>query len=1062
MKNFLLMVIACTAISFTAFSQTKSKTTPQPAQSSFDASKLQGMQWRNIGPYRGGRANTISGVVGDPMTYYAGYTGGGVWKTDDAGYNWKNVSDGFFTVGSIGDIGVSESDPNVIYVGTGEHAVRGVMTSFGNGVYKSTDAGKTWKNIGLEKTRHISDVVIHPTNPDVVYIGAQGAVHGPTPDRGVYKSSDGGATWRKTLFVDDNTGVSSLSMDMTNPRILYAATWQHRRYPWKVESGGPGSAIWKSTDAGETWKKLTEGLPAEMGKIGLSVSRANPERIYALIESEKSKSGLYRSDDAGKTWKLMTNDQIITARSWYYMEVFADPQNADVVYALNAPIMRSIDGGKTFENLNDVHGDCHELWINPSDNKNIALAQDGGGCISFSWGKVWSSLNNQPTSQFYRISADRQVPFWVYGGQQDNLSVAIPTRTNTYGILTKHWFDGPGCESAAIAFDDPENPTILYGDCYQGTISRQDLKTMEIKDIMEYPSTNLGELPRNMKYRFNWNAPLINSPHDSKVMYHGGNVLFKTTNGGLKWDPISPDLTRNEETKQLHGGGPFTNEGAGGENYNTIYYVAESTLEKGVIYAGTDCGLIHITKDEGKTWTNITPPGMPEAMIHSIEVSPHDRGTVYFAATRYKFNDYSNLSYKSNDYGKTWTRIGNGVEADDFLRVIREDPKSRGLLYAGAERGFYVSFDQGASFHKLQLNLPVVPVTDLVVRDNDLAASTAGRSFWVLDDLSALQQSMGNFSAAKMRLFQPKPTYRIFGAPGFFLITEHGVGKNPPEGVQLDYYLSEEASSKSLKLEIMNQKGDVIRDFSNSEDKNFKSYPGGPSKAPVLSSKVGLNRFVWDFRTKALPDVPGVFVFEGNYNGHRVAPGKYKARMTLDDISSEVDFEILGDPRLTVSAADWAVQQQLIERAEDAIIEIHGAVNTIRKLDDQLNSIQEQYKSNENAKDVIKVAEDLSKKVKDWQSNIIELRQKGFQDALNWPAKLNSEFFLIRNNLDTHDPSVPEGYKTRFDDLQKSWSRYKEQYNDLINKEVQNLNNAFRSKDIPLLNVKTDEIQLNN
>ncbi|MGE0589223.1 MAG: glycosyl hydrolase [Cyclobacteriaceae bacterium] len=1062
MIRLFLLTVAIASMHTTVWSQRRSKSTPPATSTSVDVSNFAALQWRNIGPYRGGRANTISGVIGDPMTYYTGYTGGGVWKTVDGGYNWTNVSDGFFGVGSIGDIAVSESDPNVVYVGTGEHAVRGVMTSFGDGVYKSTDAGKTWKNVGLEKTRHISDVIIHPNNPDVVFIGAQGAVHGASADRGVYKSVDGGTTWKKTLYVDENTGVSSLSMDMSNPRILYAATWQHRRYPWKVESGGLGSAIWKSTDSGETWTKLTNGLPAEMGKIGLSVSRANPERVYALIEAEKVKSGLYRSDDAGKTWSLQSNDKIITARSWYYMVVFADPQNADVVYALNAPIMRSIDGGKTWINLNDVHGDCHELWINPGDNKNIALAQDGGGCISFSWGKVWSSLNNQPTSQFYRVSADRQVPYWLYGGQQDNLSVAIPSRTNTYGILTKHWFDGPGCESAAIAFDDPYNPTVLYGDCYQGTISRQEVSTKEIKDIMEYPSTNLGEQPRNMKYRFNWNAPLINSPHDPKIMYHAGNVLFRTNNGGQSWDPISPDLTRNDESKQRQGGGPFTNEGAGGENYNTIYYVAESPLEKGVIYTGSDCGLMHVTRDDGKTWTNITPPDMPETMIHSIEVSPHDKGTVYFAATRYKFNDYSNMSYKSTDYGKTWTKIGNGIGKDDFIRVIREDLKTKGLLYAGAERGFYISFDQGASFQKFQSNLPVVPVTDLIIRDNDLAASTAGRSFWILDDLSALQQSKGDFGSAKVKLVQPKPTYRIFGAPGFYLITEHGVGKNPPEGVQLDYYLSEKVTDKTVTLEILDAQGQVIRNYTNQEMKDFKSYPGGPSKPTPIPANKGLNRFVWDFRTNGLPDVPGVFVFEGNYNGHRVAPGKYKARMTYDGVTSEADIEILADPRLKVSATAWTEQQALIKKAEDAIVEVHDAVNKIRKVDQQLKTIGDQYKSNDNATDLVKAAEELSKKIKEWQSNILEERQKGFQDALNWPSKLNSEFFFIRNNLDTHDPRVPEGYKTRFDDLQKSWSGYRQQYNQIINQEVKKLNEIFQSKDIPLLNVETNDSMLNN
>ncbi|MFM8739206.1 MAG: WD40/YVTN/BNR-like repeat-containing protein, partial [Cytophagales bacterium] len=539
--------------------------------SALNAEQYKGIKWRNIGPGRGGRANAIAGHPTNENVYFVGYTGGGVWKTEDAGIVWKNVSDGFYKVGSMGDIAISESDPNVIYVGTGEHAVRGVMTSYGDGVYKSTDGGKSWKNMGLEKTRHISDVVVHPMNSDVVLVAAQGPVHGASPDRGVYKSIDGGATWKKTLFVDDNTGISSLSMDMTNPRILYAATWPHRRYPWKVESG-PTSAIWKSTDGGETWSKIMEGLPKEMGKIGISVSRANPNRVYAIIEAEKSKAGLYRSDDGGKKWTQLSSDNNITARSWYYMEVFADPINEDIVYVLNAPMTRSIDGGKTFQVVTVGHGDTHDLWINPKKNTNIALADDGGGEITFNSGKTWSMLDNQPTAQFYRVNVDNRFPYWVYGGQQDNTSVMIKSRTNGMGITVKDWVNGPGCESAYIAFDNPNNPQLFYGGCYQGQVDVLDSRTDEVKDLMEYPATNLAYAPKKMKYRFNWNAPLVNSPHDSKTLYHAANVLFKSTNGGISWEKISGDLTRNDSTKQDYSGGPITNEGAGGENYNTIYY----------------------------------------------------------------------------------------------------------------------------------------------------------------------------------------------------------------------------------------------------------------------------------------------------------------------------------------------------------------------------------------------------------------------------------------------------------------------------------------------------------
>ena len=1050
---FLLLV-------FQTEGQRRSRRTAQTQSPNWDIEALDNLKWRNIGPHRGGRANAIAGVVGNDQVYYAGYTGGGVWKTENAGYTWNNISDGFFTVGSIGDIAVSESDPNVIFVGTGEHAVRGVMTTFGDGVYKSLDAGKTWKKVGLEKTRHISDVIIHPSNPDLIYVGAQGAVHGPTADRGVYKSEDGGKTWRKTLFIDENTGVSGLSMDMNNPRVMYAATWQHRRYPWKVESGGPGSAIYKSTDAGETWSKIVNGLPEMMGKIGVSVSRANSDRVYAIVESEKEVSGLYRSDNGGDSWKLLSNNKSITSRSWYYMEVFADPKDENLVYVLNAPLMRSIDGGKTFESMRVIHGDCHDFWINPDNSMNFAMAEDGGATVTFSRGKSWSSFNNQATAQFYRITADKQVPYWVYGGQQDNFSVAIPTRTNDYGILSRHWFNGPGCESAAVAFDNLENPRVIYGDCFNGRISLLDIKTGEGKDIMPYPMTNLGYEAKDMKYRFNWNAPLINSPHNPKTMYYAGNVLFKSTNGGLKWDPISPDLTRNDETKQGQGGGPFTNEGAGGENYNTIYYVAESPHEEGVIYTGSDGGLMHITRDGGENWENITPAGLPETMIHSIEVSPHDPATVYFASTRYKFNDYRNYSYKSTDYGQSWTKIGDDIDRDDFFRVIREDAKVKDLLYAGAERGFYVSFNGGQNFKRMQMNLPVVTITDMVTRDNDLAISTAGRSFWVFDDLSSIQQSKGQFDN-NLNLFTPKPHYRLFGSPPFYLITEHAVGQNPQEGVHLDYYLGDVSGEEELKLEILN--GDeVIRTYEGTRDDIELKPQGGRGNilgpnTEKLPMKKGLNRFTWDFRTKGLLKVPDVFVLEADYRGHRVAPGNYKARMTFGAQVSEVDIEIMEPPHLNVPDELWQQQQQLMEQIELEIENIHKAVNTSMKLNQQIESISDQYDEEETAEDLVEKADDLAKKIKDWQSKVIELRQKGFQDALNWPAGINSEFFYIRNNLDTYDPSIPEGYKERFIDLGEQWEGYQKTFNEILNNDVKEFNDLFKQLNVPALSVPEEE-----
>lgn len=1015
------------------------------------------MHWRNIGPFRGGRANAICGVIGDDQTYYAGYTGGGVWKTTDGGRAWDNLSDGFFRTSSIGDIAVSQRDPNVVYVGTGEHAVRGVMTTFGDGVYKSEDAGLTWTHMGLTYTRHISDVIIDPRNDDVVYVAAQGAVHGPTRDRGVYKSTDGGKSWSKILFIDEDTGVSSLVMDPTNPRILYAATWDHRRLPWKVISGGEGSSIYKSVDSGATWTEITGGLPDMMGKIGLSVSPVNPQRVFALVESEKEISGMYRTDDGGKKWNLMSNDQNITARSWYYMEVFADPQNEEVVYALNAPLMKSIDGGKTFTSMRVIHGDCHDLWINPHNSSNFAMAEDGGATITWSDGATWSDLNNQPTAQFYRITADEQYPFWVYSGQQDNLSVAIPTRTKTYGILTRHWYNGPGCESAMVAMDDPKNPRILYGGCFNGRISLLDNKTMETKDIMPYPITNLGYEAKDMPYRFNWNAPLINSPHNSSVMYYGGNVVFKTTDGGINWDPISPDLTRNDTEKQGQGGGPFTNEGAGGENYNTIYYIVESPHEQGVIYTGSDCGKVYLTRDGGKNWEDVTPSDMPELMIHSMEVSPHKPGTVYLAGTRFKFNDFSNYCYKSDDYGRNWSKIGNDIQEDDFFKVIREDKVIPGLLYAGAERGFYISFDGGKNFDQFQLNLPVVPITDLTIRDNDLAASTAGRSFWVLDDLSPLQQSNGRLEHNTLKLFKPKAYHRELNGPPFYLITEHAYGENPPLGIQIDYFIPE-VDDRSLTLEILDKNGQVVRSFKGITEEIIMPMQGGRGNIPAINSEKlpyakGLNRFVWDYRTQGLVKVKETFVLGADYRGHQVAPGIYTARLTWGDQVTEVNLELKEPLGLTISDEEWQRQQRLMEMIEEDLNEMHRALNNTIRMNKKIESISEQIKDEPEMDDLNENGQLLKEKISKWQSGVIELRQKGFQDALNWPAGMNAEFFLLRSNLDTYDPKITNGYQKRYNDLESIWQKHKVQYDQLMDEEVPAFNELYRSKNLPALKV---------
>jgi photosystem II stability/assembly factor-like uncharacterized protein len=1057
MKHSLLLLVLfwCVGSMVPALAQKKANilSTEPLAVPEMNPALFKGLKWRNIGPYRGGRAVAVSGVPNTSLVYFAGYTGGGLWKTEDAGLSWFPVADEALQTGSVGDIAVAPTDPNVIYVGMGEHAPRGVMTFSGDGIYKSTDGGKSWKHLGLEKTQHISDVVVHPKDADIAWVAAQGALHGPSADRGIYKTRDGGKSWKKVLFVDEQTGASSLSVDVNNPRILYAATWQHRRLPWKVESGGPGCGIWKSVDEGETWTKINAGLPAEMGKIGVSVSPANPERVYAIVEAEKSKAGLYRSDNGGKSWQHLSADPTITSRSWYYMEILADPRQADVVYVLNSPLTKSIDGGKTFTVIPVGHIDTHDLWINPNDTQNMILGDDGGAEITFNGGRTWSSQHNQATAQFYRVNVDKQFPYHVYGGQQDNSSIIIASRNNGRGITDKDWREGPGCESAWVAFDNPEDPQVLFGGCYQGYIDALDTRTGESKDIMAYPSLNLAVPPKDMKYRFNWNAPIVASVHEPGTIYHAGNVVLRSRDKGMRWEVISPDLTRNEPDKQGAGGGPLTNEGAGAENYHTIYYLAESPIEPGVLYTGSDCGLVYVSRDYGKSWQQITPAGLPECSIHAIEVSPHDKGTLYITGTRFKFNDFGSYTYKSTDYGKRWTRIATGIRESDFLKVIREDPVTKGLLYGGAERGFYVSFNGGMQWHHLPLNLPAVPITDLMVRDNDLVAATAGRAFWILDDLSPLQQSAGKLSGLK--LYAPKPTvllssYQAPWQPDFI----PGVGKNPDNGVILTYFLPEQADSSVLSLEIFNPSGQLIRSYSNKKDDAYKAYPGGPRPKQVLPATRGLHRFAWDFRTEGLPDIPGVFVY-GNYGGYRVGPGQYKARLSYRGEVSEVDIRLVQDPRLGAGPEDWAGQQVLLELVGKHIADMHGSVNALRVVRKQVEQLRETMAADQ--QELIPAADQLLQQIKDWESGIVETRQGNFQDVINWPSKLNAEFFDLRSKLDVHDPRVTQGVRDRLNDLEAEWAQRKAAYVQLVEQGVAGFNKLYMDRKLPVLKIPAIE-----
>jgi len=1042
MKTIKLIFICLLILPINVNSQKRKKKIKTPVIAITD-SLYHGLKWRNIGPFRGGRSVTSTGVIGKPHTYYMGSTGGGVFKTTDDGITWKNISDGFFKTGSVGAIAVAESDPNIVVVGMGEHAARGVMTSMGDGVYKSMDAGKTWSHLGLDKTRHISDVVIHPTNPNIIYVTAQGSQYAPSKERGIYKTTDGGKTWKNILSVNNTTGASSLSMDMTNPRILYASMWQHQRYPWVMESGGENSGLFKSIDAGTTWTKMKLGLPKDFGKSGISVSRANPDRVFAVIEAAGKKGGVYRSDNAGKTWKQVNSNRVNIARSWYYMEIFADPQNENTVYVLNAPVMKSIDGGKSFSNIPVPHGDNHHLWINPTDNKNLINSNDGGANISFNGGKSWSTQQNQATSQFYRVITDNLVPYNVYGGQQDNSAIGIASRTNDGGIDWKDWYSVAGGESAFIAFD-PDAPELVYGGTYQGNISTWSRTSREQKSIKEYPELGLSIAPKDSKYRYNWNAPIITSPHNRATVYHAGNVVFKTTNQGINWTIVSPDLTKNEVEKHGPGGAPYTNEAAGGENYNTLTALVESQHEEGVLYAGSDDGLLHITKNGGESWENITPPGIKDGIINSIDISQHNPATAYVVIMRYKSMDLNSHIFKTNDYGQTWTKIVKGLnDPNGFARVVRADKKQQGLLYAGTETGLYVSNDDGAFWQRLKLNLPVVAINDLIIQDNDLVAATSGRGFWILDDLGALQNNSRYSKAIEM--VTPKDTYRIFGGNSKAV----GQGQNPRSGVTFDYYLKNNIDSLTLTLEVL-ENDKVIRTYTNKKKSNFKSWPGGPSKPQILPSKKGVNRFTWDFRRAPLPSIHKVFIF-GGLAGSRVAPGKYTLRMTLGDVVSETEATILPNPKVLSSAEDFVAQQKMLVSIENTVKEMHESVNQMRSAKTQLSHYAKLLKDSKNADSLLEKGKELTKRINSWEENLIQAKQKTFQDVINFNNKLNAQLIQLKSYIDQANPKVTNGAKERFNDLMKDWQVYKNERDTIINTEMQAYNSLFKTLAIPAL-----------
>lgn len=1000
------------------------------------------MKFRNIGPFRGGRSVTASGVVGDPLTYYMGTTGGGLWKTSNAGQQWENISDGFFEMGSVGAVSVSASNPNVVYCGMGEHAPRGVMTSYGDGVYKSNDAGKTWIKLGLEKTQHISRIIVHPTNPDIVYVAAQGALYGPNKERGLYRSVDGGKTWKNILFVNELTGAVELSMDANNPLVLYAAMWEHQRKPNIVISGGTGSGLYKSTDGGDTWTELTEGLPKEKGKMAIAVSAANSDKVYALIESDSNadKGGLFVSGDAGKSWSMVSGDNRLVQRAWYYIEVFADPNDEDTVYVLSAEMFRSEDGGKTWETISVPHGDTHDLWINPNNSKNMVMADDGGATISFDYGKTWTLQENMPTAQFYRISTDNLFPYNIYGGQQDNTSVKIASLSlGRWSISREDWHYSAGGESAFLAFD-PDNPRYVMGGSYLGTIELLDMETKMATDVMAAPIQYLGREARNMKYLYNWNAPIIWSQHEPGTFYHGAQLVLRTRDNGVTWEEISPDLTRDQDDKQGNGGGPYTNEAVGAENYGTLSYMIESSHEKGVFYTGSDDGLVHITKNGGETWENITPKGLRECLINAIEVSPHDPATVYMATTRYKFNDHTPALYKSSDYGKTWSNISTGIPYGSFTRVVREDQGRKGLLYAGTEKGLYISWNDGRNWEPLQLNLPKAPITDLKVHQGDLIVATSGRSFWILDNITTLSQYKANANA--LQLFQPEDAVNGFWFSPLNSSSKEVTGTNPYEGVNpangmvIYYNLPKAMDSTEITLEILNQQGKVVRSFTSEKDKDYKPHHGGGAPpAPVLGTDKGLNRFVWDLKTPILPGIPDVYI-EANFTGHKVPPGTYTLRLKANGETVTTTGAVLSPPNTNMTPERYREHDVFMTELETNLTDMHQKINDLFKVQGQLKKLLEEL-DNETLKAEGKA---LLEKLKAWDGDMVQRKSQAYDDVENFPNKFSAEYLFLMNQSNSALPQINQASKDRKRELDAQWVGLKQRAVTLMAADIPNFN----------------------
>ena len=1025
-----------------------------PATSPFD-----GLKFRQIGPFRGGRVGAVTGVQSQPLTFYFGATGGGIFKTTDGGAHWLPIADGQLKLGSIGAIAVADSDPNVIYVGTGEGDLRG-NASHGDGVYKSTDAGHTWKNVGLTDTQQIGALKIDPKNPDIAFVAAMGHWAGPNAERGVFRTQDGGKTWKKVLYKSDKAGAIDVSIDPLNSNIIYASIYQFLRQPWNFDSGGPDSGLWKSTDGGDTWKEISRnpGLPKGiLGRIGIAVSPAKADSLWVIVEA--AEGGIFHSDDGGATWTETNNKNDIKQRAWYYSRIFADPKSPDTMYALNTSFYRSIDGGHTFKAIPTGHGDNHDLWIAANDPDRMIESNDGGANISFDGGKSFSTIMNQPTAQFYRVAVDNDFPYHIYGAQQDNTTVETSSRGNSGSITESDWHEVGGGESGWIA-PDPTNSRFVYAGSYDGLLTRYDHETSGVRDVNAWPDNPMGSGVEVMKYRFQWSFPLLFSPNDPKLLYAGSQYLLGTRDEGHSWQVMSPDLTRNDKSRQGPVGGPLTKDNTAVEYYDTIFTVDESAIQKGLIWVGSDDGLVHLTRDGGKTWDNVTPKGIPDWIrINCIAASPFDPGTAYFAATLYLTDDFHPFLYKTTDFGKSWTKITTGIPEDDFTRTIRPDPKMKGLLFAGTEAHLYVSSNDGDSWQPFQLNLPNVPMTDITFqkREDNMVVATQGRGFYVLDDMALARaltaRSSDPAKPAETHLFTPKETYRYIGGGGFGGGGRDTIaGANPPSGVAINYSLKDKPSG-DVVIRIKSADGKlVVEATSKPEPKEAEGMePDEDRRAtPKPTTKPGMNRFVWDLRYAEATKFPGMILWGGSTRGPNAVPGTYTIELVVDGHTETAKALIKPDPRVTSTPEDYRKQFELALQIRDKFSEANQAVIDIRQAKSQLAS----YGAKADPKlaaEAKKIADSLTT----IEEAIYQTKLRANEDALNFPIKLNNKIAALGGTVMQSDTAPTQQSYDVFKQLSALLQIQLDALNKISSTDIANFNKLVRDQNIPAITIRS-------